>query len=144
MSLSTASMCFLNTSRDGDSTISLGSLFQWLTTLSVKKLCCKYLESYGQYTSSVERIEERWWHSQSSWLSWHRLLRNIADLQNSPICSHRIIFPGLFLLLLEERGGKTPSKYEWQQPNAPYCTCTQKSSEPKPLPTEFALKTFWI
>ena len=31
------STCLLNTSRDGDSTTSLGSLFQCLTTLSVKK-----------------------------------------------------------------------------------------------------------
>jgi len=31
------STCFLNTSRDGDSTISLGSLFQCFITLSVKK-----------------------------------------------------------------------------------------------------------
>jgi len=37
MSLSTTSKRFLNTSRDGDSTTSLGSLFQCLTTLSVKK-----------------------------------------------------------------------------------------------------------
>jgi len=37
MSLSTASKWFLNTSRDGDSTTSLGSLFQCLTTLPVKK-----------------------------------------------------------------------------------------------------------
>jgi len=37
MSLSTASKRFLNTSRDGDSTPSLGSLFQCLTTLSVRK-----------------------------------------------------------------------------------------------------------
>ena len=37
MSLSTTSKHLLNTSRDGDSTTSLGSLFQCLTTLSVKK-----------------------------------------------------------------------------------------------------------
>ena len=37
MSLSTTSKWFLNTFRDGDSTIELGSLFQCLTTLSVKK-----------------------------------------------------------------------------------------------------------
>ena len=37
MSLSTTSKRFLNTSRDGDSTTSLGSLSQCLTTLSVKK-----------------------------------------------------------------------------------------------------------
>jgi len=37
MSRSTTSKWFLNTSRDGDSTTSLGSLFQCLTTLSVKK-----------------------------------------------------------------------------------------------------------
>jgi len=37
MSLSTRPTCYLNTSRDGDSTTSLGSLFQCLTTLSVKK-----------------------------------------------------------------------------------------------------------
>ena len=37
MSLSTTSKRFLNTSRDGDSTTSLESLFQCLTTLSVKK-----------------------------------------------------------------------------------------------------------
>ena len=37
MSLSTTSKQFLNTSKDGDSTTSLGSLFQCLTTLSVKK-----------------------------------------------------------------------------------------------------------
>ena len=37
MSLSTTSKWFLNTSMDGDSTTSLGSLFQCLTTLSVKK-----------------------------------------------------------------------------------------------------------
>ncbi|KAK4829616.1 LOW QUALITY PROTEIN: hypothetical protein QYF61_005743 [Mycteria americana] len=36
MSLSTSSKCLLNTSRDGDSTTSLGSLFQCLTTLLVK------------------------------------------------------------------------------------------------------------
>jgi len=36
MSLSTTSKRFLNTSRDGDSTTPLGSLFQYLTTLSVK------------------------------------------------------------------------------------------------------------
>jgi len=33
MPLSTISERFLNTSRDGDSTISLGSLYQYLTTL---------------------------------------------------------------------------------------------------------------
>jgi len=38
MSLSTTSKRFLNTSRDGDSTTFLGSPFQCLTTLSVKKL----------------------------------------------------------------------------------------------------------
>jgi len=38
MSLSTTSKWFLNTFRDSDSTTSLGSLFQCLTTLSVKKL----------------------------------------------------------------------------------------------------------
>ena len=38
MSLSTTSKRFLNTSRDGDSTTSLGSLSQCLTTLSVKKV----------------------------------------------------------------------------------------------------------
>ena len=37
MSLSTTSRWFLNTFRDGDSTTYLGSLFQCLTTLSVKK-----------------------------------------------------------------------------------------------------------
>jgi len=37
MSQSATSTRFLNTSRDGDSTTSLGSLFQCLTTLSVKK-----------------------------------------------------------------------------------------------------------
>ena len=37
MSRSVTSTCLLNTSRDGDSTTSLGSLFQCLTTLSVKK-----------------------------------------------------------------------------------------------------------
>jgi len=37
MSLSTTSKWFLNTSRDGGLTTSLGSLFQCLTTLSVKK-----------------------------------------------------------------------------------------------------------
>ena len=37
MSLSTTSTCLLNTSRDGDSTTSLGSLSNDLTTLSVKK-----------------------------------------------------------------------------------------------------------
>jgi len=37
MSLSTTSKRFLNTSRDGDSTTPLGSLFQCLTTLSVRK-----------------------------------------------------------------------------------------------------------
>ncbi|KAK4824710.1 LOW QUALITY PROTEIN: hypothetical protein QYF61_017936 [Mycteria americana] len=37
MSLSTSSKRLLNTSRDGDSTTSLGSLFQCLITLSVKK-----------------------------------------------------------------------------------------------------------
>ena len=36
------STCFLNTSRDGDSTTSLGSLFQCLTTLSVKKFFLIY------------------------------------------------------------------------------------------------------
>ena len=35
--LSAACKCLLNTSKDGDSTTSLGSLFQCLTTLSVKK-----------------------------------------------------------------------------------------------------------
>ena len=38
MSLSTTSKQFLNTSRDGDSTTFLGSLFQCLTTLSVKQI----------------------------------------------------------------------------------------------------------
>jgi len=38
MSQSATSTRFLNTSRDGDSTTSLGSLFQCLTTLSVNKL----------------------------------------------------------------------------------------------------------
>jgi len=38
MSLSTTSKRLLNTSRVGDSTTSLGSLFQCLTTLSAKKL----------------------------------------------------------------------------------------------------------
>jgi len=38
MSRSATSTCFLNTSRDGDSTTSLGSLFQCLTTLSVQKI----------------------------------------------------------------------------------------------------------
>jgi len=37
MSRSATSTRFLNTSRDGDSTTSLGSLFQCLTTLSVQK-----------------------------------------------------------------------------------------------------------
>ena len=37
MTLSTTSKWFLKTSRDGDSTTSLGSLFQCLATLSVKK-----------------------------------------------------------------------------------------------------------
>ena len=37
MSLSTTSKRFLNASKDGDSTTSLGSLFQCLTILSVKK-----------------------------------------------------------------------------------------------------------
>jgi len=37
MPLSTTSMCLLNTSRDGDSATSLGSLFQCSITLSVKK-----------------------------------------------------------------------------------------------------------
>jgi len=37
MSLSALSTHLLNTSRDGDSTTSLGSLFQCLTILSVKK-----------------------------------------------------------------------------------------------------------
>jgi len=37
MSLSTTSKCFLNTSRDGDPTIFLGSPFQHLTTLSENK-----------------------------------------------------------------------------------------------------------
>ena len=37
MSWSATPKCFLNTSRDGDSTTSLGSLFQCQTTLSVKK-----------------------------------------------------------------------------------------------------------
>ena len=37
MSWSTTSTRFFNTSRDGDSTTSLGSLFQCLTTVSVKK-----------------------------------------------------------------------------------------------------------
>ncbi|KAK4833077.1 hypothetical protein QYF61_027739 [Mycteria americana] len=37
MSISTSSKRLLNTSRDGDSTTSLGSLFQCLITLSVKK-----------------------------------------------------------------------------------------------------------
>jgi len=36
MSLSTTSKCFLNTSRDGDSTTSLGSPFQCLTALLEK------------------------------------------------------------------------------------------------------------
>ena len=38
MSRSAISTCFLNPSRDGDSTTSLGSLGQCLTTLSVKKI----------------------------------------------------------------------------------------------------------
>jgi len=38
MSVSTTSKLFLNTSRNGDSTTSLWSLFQCLTTLSVKKI----------------------------------------------------------------------------------------------------------
>ena len=38
MSLSAASPQFLNTSRDSDSTTSLGNLFQHLTTLLEKKL----------------------------------------------------------------------------------------------------------
>jgi len=37
MSLSSASICLLNTPRDDASTHSLGSLFQCLTTLSVNK-----------------------------------------------------------------------------------------------------------
>ena len=37
MSLSTTSKWFLNTPRDGDSTTTLGSPFQCLTTLSIKK-----------------------------------------------------------------------------------------------------------
>jgi len=37
MSWSATSTCFLNISRDGESTTSLGCLFQCLTTLSVKK-----------------------------------------------------------------------------------------------------------
>ena len=37
MSLSTTSKAFFNTFRNGDSTTSLGSLFQCLTILSVKK-----------------------------------------------------------------------------------------------------------
>jgi len=37
MILSAISTCFLKTSRIGDSTTALGSLFQCLTTLSVKK-----------------------------------------------------------------------------------------------------------
>ena len=41
MSLSATSWCFLNTSRDSDSTTSLGSLCQCLTTLSEKKFFCK-------------------------------------------------------------------------------------------------------
>ena len=39
MSLSATSTRFLNASRDGDSTTSLGSLCQCLTTLSDKKCC---------------------------------------------------------------------------------------------------------
>jgi len=38
ISLSTTSSCFLNTSRDGDPTTSLGNPFQCLTTPSVQKL----------------------------------------------------------------------------------------------------------
>ena len=41
MSLSTTSKWFLNTSRDGDSTTSLVSLFQCLTTPSVKEILLK-------------------------------------------------------------------------------------------------------
>jgi len=37
MSQSATSICFLNPSRDGDSTTALGSLFQCLTSLSLKK-----------------------------------------------------------------------------------------------------------
>jgi len=37
MSWSAISTHFFNTSKDSDSTTSLGSLFQWLTTLSLKK-----------------------------------------------------------------------------------------------------------
>lgn len=37
MPLSTTSKCFFNTSRDSDSTNSLGCLFQHLTTLLEKK-----------------------------------------------------------------------------------------------------------
>ena len=42
MSPSTTSKWFLNTSGDGDSTTSMGSLFQCLTTLSVKKFFLLY------------------------------------------------------------------------------------------------------
>ena len=41
MSLSTKSTLFLNTSRDGGSTMSVDSLFQYLTTLAKKKFFLK-------------------------------------------------------------------------------------------------------
>jgi len=66
MSLSTASKQFLNASRDGYSTTSLGSLFQCLTTLSVKK--CFLISNLN--------------------LPWHNL--RPFPLIHDPVCLERI------------------------------------------------------
>ena len=70
MFLSTKSKCFLNTSRDGDSTASLGSPFQHLTTLSEKKFFLTFnlnfpwhnlrpFPPYKNQLSSLSLVSER-------------------------------------------------------------------------------------
>ncbi|KAK4825624.1 LOW QUALITY PROTEIN: hypothetical protein QYF61_001304 [Mycteria americana] len=57
MSLSTTSTCLLNTSRDGDSTTSLGSLFQCLTTLLSKPPLVQ-LEAISSYPMACSLGDE--------------------------------------------------------------------------------------
>ena len=104
MSLSTTSKQFLNTSRDGDSTTSLRSLFQCLTTLSVKKFFlisnlnlpwCN-LRPFPLILSPVTS-EKRPTPLYIPFRYWKRTIRSLFDWSQLLYCS--ILLPSKLLLL---------------------------------------------
>lgn len=91
MPLSTTSTCILNTSRGGDSTISLGSQFQCLTTVAVKK--CLLISNLVSSTSKgvpVCYLVCIGWDLENCWL------RNQKEGTKDHVCPPCSVFSNMF------------------------------------------------